>query len=84
MGVSGLEKGNLSSRKRTSDSENFMGFKVIEFVSFLANRIANKNEFVSSRNEFGAWMNRGGIGKATENGGKRVLSGRECQKGFCC
>ena len=59
-------------KNNVTTSEDFMGGKVIEFVSFLANWVANKNTTFGSRSEFMRDMNISSICKTPENSKMRI------------
>ena len=48
-------------------SEKFMGGKVVELVSFLADWVTEKNTTCGSRSKFVCSMHFSGISKATKN-----------------
>jgi hypothetical protein len=52
-------------KNNATADEKFMGGKVVEFVSFLADRVPEKNKTCSSRSKFMCSMHFSSICKAT-------------------
>jgi hypothetical protein len=65
--------------------EKFMGGKVVEFVSFLANRVTEKNTTFRSRSKFMCGMHFSSIYKTIENlkmGVSRDLAVKSFKRGL--